>query len=549
MNKKLDNFITDIIDNDLKNQTFGTLVKTRFPPEPNGYLHIGHAKSIFLNYGIAKQYRGTCNLRFDDTNPIKENLDYINSIIEDVSWLIGSEKIGKILYASDYFDQMYQYALDLIKKGLAYVDDQKIDEIKKNRGDYNIKGIESPFRNRTVDENIELFIDMKNGHYNDGEKVLRAKIDMNAQNINLRDPIMYRILKADHHRTKNKWCIYPMYDWAHGLEDSIEHITHSICTLEFADHRPLYDWFLNNLDIHHPKQIEFAKLNMTYTIFSKRNLLKLVQSERVTGWDDPRMPTISGLRRRGYTSKSIKNFVLSLGVAKRESVSDFEHLEHYLREDLNAISYRTMAVLNPVKLIIENYESNKIEFLEAENNPEDSEFGLRMLPFSKELYIERDDFMENAPNKFFRLSVGREVRLKHAYYITCTGFRKDKDGNVLEITCTYDSSTKGGWSDDGRKVKGTIHWVSAHQAIDAEVRLYDRLFDVENPELDNIDLNSRTVIKNAKLEPSLGSLEVNRKYQFLRLGYFVLDKDSKKGNLVFNQSVPLRSNWKKKNLG
>ena len=549
MNKKLDNFITDIIDNDLKNQTFGTLVNTRFPPEPNGYLHLGHAKSIFLNYGIAKQYKGTCNLRFDDTNPIKENLDYINSIIEDVSWLMGSEKIGKILYASDYFDQMYQYALDLIKKGLAYVDDQKIDEIKKNRGDYNIKGIESPFRNRTVDENIELFLDMKNGHYNDGEKVLRAKIDMNAQNINLRDPIMYRILKTDHHRTKNKWCIYPMYDWAHGLEDSIERITHSICTLEFADHRPLYDWFLNNLDIHHPKQIEFAKLNMTYTIFSKRNLLKLVQSERVIGWDDPRMPTISGLRRRGYTPKSIKNFVLSLGLAKRESVSDFEHLEHYLREDLNAISYRTMAVLNPVKLIIENYESNKIEFLEAENNPEDSEFGLRMLPFSKELYIERDDFMENAPNKFFRLSVGKEVRLKHAYYITCTGFKKDKDGNVLEITCTYDSSTKGGWSDDGRKVKGTIHWVSAHQAIDAEVRLYDRLFDVENPELDNIDLNSRTVIKNAKLEPSLGSIEVNRKYQFLRLGYFVLDKDSKKENLVFNQSVPLRSKWKKKNLG
>ena len=549
MNEKLNNFITDIIDIDLKNQTFGDSVNTRFPPEPNGYLHIGHAKSIFLNYGIAKQYNGTCNLRFDDTNPIKENIDYINSIKQDVSWLLGSKKMGKTLYASDYFDQMYQYAIDLINKNLAYVDDQNIDEIKKNRGDYNIKGIDSPYRNRTIAENIELFTNMKNGHYKDGEKVLRAKIDMNAQNINLRDPIMYRILKADHHRTKNKWCIYPMYDWAHGLEDSIESITHSICTLEFADHRPLYDWFLDNLDIHHPKQIEFAKLNMTYTIFSKRNLLKLVQNESVIGWDDPRMPTISGLRRRGYTAKSIKNFVLSLGVAKRESVSDFEHLEYYLREDLNAISYRTMAVLNPVKLIIENYELKKTEFLEAENNPEDSKSGSRMLPFSRELYIENDDFMEDAPNKFFRLSVGKEVRLKHAYYITCTGFKKDKDGRILEITCKYDPTTKGGWSNDGRKVKGTIHWVSAPHAINAEVRLYDRLFNIENPELDNIDLNSRTIIKNAKLEPSFKNMKINKKYQFLRLGYFVLDNDSTKENLVFNQSVALRSNWKKKNLG
>ena len=549
MKEKLNNFITDIIDNDLKNQTFTNLVSTRFPPEPNGYLHIGHAKSIFLNYGIAKQYKGICNLRFDDTNPLRENTNYINSIIEDVSWLIGTENLERVFYASDYFDKMYQYAIELIKKNLAYVDDQNINEIKKNRGDYIIAGTESPYRNRTIDENLELFINMKNGQYEDGEKVLRAKIDMYAQNINLRDPVMYRILKANHHRTKNKWCIYPMYDWAHGLEDSIEYITHSICTLEFEDHRPLYDWFLNSLNIHHPKQIEFAKLNMTYTIFSKRNLLKLVENESVKGWDDPRMPTISGLKRRGYTAKAIKNFVLSLGVAKREAVSDFEHLEHYLREDLNTISYRAMAVLDPVKLIVENYSSKNSEFLEADNNPENSTFGVRMLPFSRELYIERDDFMENPPNKFFRLSVGKEVRLKHAYYITCTGFKKDKDGQLLEITCKYDSTTKGGWSNDGRKVKGTIHWVSAPHAIEAEVRLYDKLFNVESPELDNINLNSIKIIKNAKVEPSLKNIDLDKKYQFLRLGYFVLDKDTSKENLVFNQSVALRSNWKKPNIG
>ena len=540
----LNNFITDIIDDDIKNNVFDASVNTRFPPEPNGYLHIGHAKSIFLNYGIANQYKGSCNLRFDDTNPTKESVDYINSIIEDVKWLVGSNNIGKILYASDYFDKMYDLAVELINQNLAYVDDQSIDDIKKNRGDYNIQGIESPYRNRSIKENITLFSNMKKGMYADGEKVLRAKIDMNAKNINLRDPIMYRILHANHPRTKNRWCIYPMYDWAHGIEDSIENITHSICTLEFEDHRPLYDWFLDKLKIHHPKQIEFAKLSMTYTIFSKRNLLKLVDNNSVDGWDDPRMPTISGLRRRGYTAKAIKNFVLSLGVAKREAISDFNHLEHYLREDLNAISYRVIAVLDTVKLIIENYSDEESIFLEAENNPEDSSCGSRMISFSKELYIERSDFMENAPKKFFRLSVGREVRLKHAYYITCTGFKTDKTGKLVEITCKYDPSTKGGWSDDGRKVRGTIHWVSARDCINAEVRIYNRLFNLERPTLDNIYPESKKIIQNAKIESSLAEINFDKQYQFLRLGYFVFDKQSNKDNLIFNQSVALRNNWK-----
>ncbi|MBI44982.1 MAG: glutamine--tRNA ligase [Candidatus Marinimicrobia bacterium] len=544
MTELLNNFITDIIDDDIKNNKSKSFINTRFPPEPNGYLHIGHAKSIFLNYGIAKQYKGSCNLRFDDTNPTKESMDYINSIIDDVKWLVGIKNIGKILYASDYFDRMYELAIELINQNLAYVDDQNIDDIKKNRGDYNIQGIESPYRNRSIEENIKLFKNMKNGMYQDGEKVLRAKIDMNAKNINLRDPIMYRILHAHHPRTGNEWCIYPMYDWAHGIEDSIEKITHSICTLEFEDHRPLYDWFLEKLKIHHPKQIEFAKLSMTYTLFSKRNLLKLVDNNIVDGWDDPRMPTISGLRRRGYTAKAIKNFVLSLGVAKREAISDFNHLEYYLREDLNSISYRKMVVLDPVKLIIENYNEEESEFLEAENNPENSSYGSRMIPFSKELYIERNDFMENAPKKFFRLSVGREVRLKHAYYITCTGFKTDETGKLVEITCTYDPSTKGGWSNDGRKVRGTIHWVSAKDCLNAEIRIYNRLFNIERPTLDNIHLDSKTIITNAKIEPSLVEVDFNQKYQFLRLGYFVFDKESNENNLIFNQSVALRNNWK-----
>ena len=548
----INNFITEIIDKDLEEGIYGELVNTRFPPEPNGYLHIGHAKSIILNFGIAQKYQGSCNLRFDDTNPTKESIDYVNSIIEDVEWL-GFKCKNNVLYASDYFDKMYEYAIILINKNLAYVDDQSIDEIKKNRGDYNNPGIESPYRNRKVEENLKLFNGMKDGLYQDGEKVLRAKIDMNAKNINLRDPILYRILHATHHRTKNNWCIYPMYDWAHGIEDSIENITHSICTLEFEDHRALYDWFLDKLNVHHPKQIEFAKLDMTYTIFSKRNLLKLVEKKLVDGWDDPRMPTISGLRRRGYTANALHKFILSLGVAKREAISDFNHLEHYLREDLNLIASRVMCVLNPIKLIIENYPENKVEFLDAENNPENKHDGSRKIPFSRELYIEREDFIEDPPKKFFRLSIGKEVRLKHAYYIKCTDFVKNNDGKIIEIKCAYDPLTKGGWSDDGRKVKGTIHWVSSKHAIEGEVRLYDRLFNKENPMehpkrenfTSNINPNSIQTIRGAKLEPYLKKINFNQKLQFLRIGYFVFDKNANKEKLIFNQTTALRSNWGK----
>ncbi len=546
----MNNFITNIIDRDLKKTDNQKNINTRFPPEPNGYLHIGHAKSIFLNFGIAEKYNGLCNLRFDDTNPTKENTDYVNSIIDDVEWL-GFQCRDNVLYASDYFDKMYQYALVLINKNLAYVDDQSLDEIKKNRGDYNNKGIESPYRNRTIDENLLLFDNMKNGLYQDGEKVLRAKIDMNAKNINLRDPVMYRILHASHHRTGDDWCIYPMYDWAHGIEDSIENISHSICTLEFEDHRPLYDWFLKNLQIHHPKQIEFAKLNMTYTIFSKRNLLKLVENQFVNGWSDPRMPTISGLRRRGYTPKALKKFILSLGIAKRDGISDFNHLEHYVREDLNLIAFRVMVVLNPVKLVIQNYPENKVEFLDAENNPENKNAGSRQIPFSRELYIEQEDFMEEPAKKFFRLAIGKEVRLKHAYYIKCTDIIKDEKDNILQINCTYDPLTKGGWSNDGRKVKGTIHWVSANHAINGEVRLYDRFFNKENPMdcddntdfTSNINPNSMKCIKAAKLEPSLSEINLNKKFQFLRKGYFVFDTETNDKKLIFNQTVALRSSW------
>ena len=548
---KINNFITDIIDSDIENNNFSELVSTRFPPEPNGFLHIGHAKSICLNFGIAKKYNGLCNLRFDDTNPTKENIDYVNSIIEDVSWL-GFDCKKNILFASDYFPQMYAYAVQLIEKGLAYVDDQTIEEIQKNRGDYNTKGQESPYRSRTIEENLELFNNMKDGLYHDGKKVLRAKINMNAKNINLRDPIMYRILHEKHHRTKNQWCIYPMYDWAHGIEDSIEGITHSICTLEFEDHRPLYDWFLKNLGIHHPQQIEFAKLNMTYTVVSKRYLLQLVENNLVDGWDDPRMPTISGLRRRGYTPQAIQNFVFSLGVAKREAISDFDHLEHFVREDLNKKAYRVMAVLDPIKLIIKNYPEDKIEMLNADNNPENSDYGIRKIPFSKELYIERNDFMETPPKKFFRLSIGKEVRLKHAYYVTCTDFKKDKNGNIIEVICSYDPKTKGGWSNDGRKVRGTIHWVSTSDSINAEIRLYNRLFNYENPLkssnndfTSNINSESIKIIKNAKLENTLKNLDFCKKYQFLRKGYFILDKYATSQKIIFNQTVELRNNWNK----
>ncbi|MAZ68755.1 MAG: glutamine--tRNA ligase [Candidatus Marinimicrobia bacterium] len=551
---KMNNFITEIIENDIANNDNNYKISTRFPPEPNGFLHIGHAKSIFLNYGLAKQYNGKCNLRFDDTNPVKENIDYINSIISDVKWLLGDKNIGEILYASDYFEQMHCYALDLIKKGYAYVDDQTSEQIKKNRGDYNIIGTNSPFRERTIDENLKLFEDMRKGLYEDGEKVLRAKISMSSKNLNLRDPIMYRILKVNHHRTGNKWPIYPMYDWAHGLEDSIEGITHSICTLEFEDHRPIYDWFLEKLDIYHPQQIEFAKLDMTYTIFSKRNLLKLVEKQLVNGWDDPRMPTISGLRRRGYTPESIKNFIMSLGFAKSKTVSDLNHLEHFLRENLNLIAYRVMAVINPIKLIIENYPDDKVEYMEVENNPEDKTFGSRKIAFSKELYIEREDFSENPPKKFFRLAVGNEVRLRNGYYVVCNDFKKDSLGNITEVRCSYDPETKGGWSNDGRKVRGTIHWVSCKHSLNAEVRIYDKLFDKENPLKTlkddddftfNISPSSINTIEDAKVESFLINAEINQKFQFLRKGYFVLDSDSTSKKLIFNQSVALRSSWNK----
>jgi len=547
------NFITDIIDKDILNNNIK--INTRFPPEPNGYLHIGHAKSIFLNFGIAEKYNGSCNLRFDDTNPLKENTHYINSIIEDVEWL-GLSCKNNILYASDYFDQMYNYALMLIKKGLAYVDDQNIDTIKKNRGDYQTKGIDSPYRNRTIEENCQLFQQMKKGDFKDGEKVLRAKIDMNAKNINMRDPIMYRILHAKHHRTKNKWCIYPMYDWAHGLEDSIEKITHSLCTLEFEDHRPLYNWFLENLNVHHPKQIEFAKLNLTYTIISKRNLLKLVENQFVDGWDDPRMPTLSGLRRRGFTPNAIKNFVLSLGIAKREMTSDIEHLEYFVREDLNKISQRVMVVLDPIKVIITNYEDNKTEELDAINNPENKNSDSRKILFSKEIYIEKTDFMEVPSKKFFRLSVGTEVRLLHAYYIKCEKIINDKDGDIKELHCTYDPKSYGGWTKDGRKVKGTLHWVSVQHALNGTINFYDKLFNNSNPMDCNIgkdftqNINNQSIIttKHAKFEKSLIKAQPNNKYQFIRKGYFTCDKSSKSNNLIFNQIVGLRDTWSKKYL-
>ena len=541
------NFITEIIENDIKNN--GEIV-TRFPPEPNGYLHIGHAKSICLNFGLAEKYKGKCNLRFDDTNPTKENLEYIKSIIEDVKWL-GFDYGKNPLYASDYFDIMYEYAIQLVKDGFAYVDDQNFDEIRLNRGTLQSPGENSPFRDRSIEENLDLFTKMKKGLFSNGDKVLRAKIDMSSSNLNLRDPILYRILHEKHHRTGNKWCIYPMYDWAHGIEDSIEGITHSICTLEFEDHRPLYDWFLKKLKVYHPKQIEFARLNLNYTIMSKRKLKELVDKKIVLGWDDPRMPTISGLRRRGYTPKSIKNFVASSGIVKRNTTSDMALLEYELRQDLNFISNRVMAVLDPIKVVITNYPNDETEYLDSLNNPEDENSLYRKIPFTKEIYIEKSDFMENPFKKYFRLSPGKEVRLKDAYYITCNDLIKDKDGKIIEIHCTYDPNTKGGWSDDGRKVKGTIHWVSVNFAINGTINIYDRLFQDEYPDkskdfLKSINENSLTKMTNCKLEPSLIDARDNDKFQFIRQGYFVLDKNSKKNNLIFNQSVGLRDNWSKK---
>ena len=520
------NFIQKIIDNDNASGKWDTRVHTRFPPEPNGYLHIGHAKSICLNFGLAEKNNGKCNLRFDDTNPVKEEEEFVQSIIEDVKWL-GFDWEDRLFYASDYFNQMYEYAVQLIRDGRAFVCDQTADEIKDCRGTLTESGQESPYRNRSVDENLDLFQRMKDGEFNNGVKTLRARIDMSHSNLNMRDPVIYRIIHAPHHRTGDTWCIYPMYDWAHGLEDSIERITHSICTLEFEDHRPLYDWYLDQLGVYHPQQIEFARLNLNFTVVSKRKLKQLVDENHVDGWDDPRMPTLSGLRRRGYTPESIRNFAEDVGITKRDSVIDVVRLENSLREELNKKAPRVLGVLNPLKVVITNFPDEKTEMLEAVNNPEDPQAGTRELPFSKELYIEQADFMEDPPKKFFRLGPGREVRLRYAYFVTCTHVIKDESGNVIEIHCTYDPETRGGNSPDGRKVKGTLHWVSVPHAIEAEVRLYDRLFLKEYPEngdsfVDDLNPDSCKIHTNAKLEPCLANPE-NITYQFERMGYFKKD--------------------------
>ncbi|HBN06832.1 MAG TPA: glutamine--tRNA ligase [Bacteroidales bacterium] len=546
------NFLEEIIENDLKNGVHKSIL-TRFPPEPNGYLHIGHAKSICLNFGLAKKYGGKTNLRFDDTNPTKEDVEYVDSIKEDIQWL-GFQWANEF-YASDYFEQLYQWAVKLIEKGLAYVDDQTLDEIRQNRGTVQLPGKDSPYRNRSVEENLKLFSEMREGKYADGEKILRAKIDMAHPNMHMRDPIMYRIINTYHHRTGDKWCIYPMYDYAHGESDSIENITHSICTLEFDVHRPLYDWFIEKLEIFPSHQYEFARLNLSYTVMSKRKLLQLVKENYVSGWDDARMPTICGLRRRGFTPESIRNFCDSIGVAKRDNIIDYGRLEFALREDLNKRANRVMAVLDPIKLIIDNYPENQTEELEAINNPEDETAGTRVLPFSKELYIERDDFMENPPKKYFRLAPNQEVRLRYAYFVTCTSVDKDEEGNITAIHCTYDPASKGGNSPDGRKVKGTIHWVCAKSCINAEVRLFDRLFMNEIPEkveegqtfLDNLNPDSLKIVSNAKLEPSLKDVKALDKFQFERLGYFSVDYDSKEDNLVFNRTCTLKDSWTKQN--
>ncbi|MEK7249519.1 MAG: glutamine--tRNA ligase/YqeY domain fusion protein [Bacteroidota bacterium] len=543
------NFIREIIDNDLKTNKFGGRVHTRFPPEPNGYLHIGHAKSICLNFGLARDYNGLCNLRFDDTNPTKEEQEYVESIQRDVRWL-GFDWGDRLYYASDYFEQLYEYAVQLIKKEKAYVCDLNADEMREYRGTLTEPGKDSPCRNRSVEENLDLFQRMRNGEFPDGAKTLRARIDMASPNLNMRDPVMYRILRATHHRTGDTWCIYPMYDWAHGQCDSIERITHSICTLEFTDHRPLYDWFLNELGIYHSQQIEFARLNLTYTVMSKRKLLQLVQEGFVNGWDDARMPTISGLRRRGYTPESIRFFADRIGVARNEGTSEVALLEDCLRDDLNRRAPRVMAVLRPLKLVIENYPDGVVEELDAVNNPEDPAMGSRKVSFSKVLYIEQDDFRENPPKKYFRLSPGAEVRLRYAYIIKCVGVVKDeKTGKIIEVRCAYDPETRSGSSQSSRKVKGTIHWVSASHAVGAEVRLYDRLFTLKDPGgedwKDLINPNSLEVVRQCKVERSLATAKPQDRFQFERLGYFCVDDDPREGSLVFNRAVTLRDTWAK----
>ena len=547
------NFIESIIEEDLINNKNEGRIHLRFPPEPNGYLHIGHAKSICLNFGLANEYNGLCNLRFDDTNPEKEDVEYVDSIMEDITWL-GFDWDDKPLYASDYFDQLHDWAIILISKGKAYVDEQPQELIGEQRGVPTRPGIESPYRNRPAEESLDLFQRMKNGEFRTGAMVLRAKIDMSSPNMHMRDPILYRILHQEHHRTGNKWCIYPMYDWAHGQSDFIEGITHSICTLEFEVHRPLYDWALDQIveGTYRPRQIEFARLNLSYTVMSKRKLLELVQNNYVNGWDDPRMPTISGFRRRGFTPEAIRNFSDRIGVAKRDNIIDVSLLEFSLREHLNQITPRVMGVLNPVKVIIANYPGDQVEELELVNNPNNADAGSRKVPFTRHIFIESDDFMEDPPNKFFRLGPGREVRLIGAYIIKCDDYKKDADGNISEIYCTYDTESKSGGSGAQRKVKGTIHWVSADKAIDAEVRLYDRLFLDEDPAghkdkdfKEFLNPDSLNVLSNCKLEPSLGNANPGDKMQFQRLGYFCVDPDSRDNQLVVNRTVPLRDSWAK----
>jgi len=553
-NDTTSNFIHTMIDEDNETGRFGGRVHTRFPPEPNGYLHIGHSKSILLNYGTAEKYGGKFNLRFDDTNPLKEEQDYIDAIIKDVGWL-GADWEDRLLYASDYFEQLYEYAVDLIKQGKAYVDDLSADEIREYRGTLTEPGQNSPYRDRSAEENLDLFERMRAGEFPDGSRVVRAKIDMASPNINMRDPVMYRILHATHPRTGDEWCIYPMYDWAHGQSDSIEGITHSLCTLEFEDHRPLYDWFLDNLEVYHPQQIEFARLNLTYTVMSKRKFLRLVNGGFVNGWDDPRMPTISGLRRRGYRPAALRKFNEIIGVSKSNSTVDFALLEHVVRDDLNLFAPRAMAVLRPLRVIIENYPEGQVEEFEVPNYPQDkSNTASRKIPFSREIYIEQEDFLEDPPKKFFRLAPGREVRLLGAYYITCQDVVKDEEGTVVELHCIYDPESSGGSTPDGRKVKGTIHWVSAGHAVPAEVRLYDTLFVKEFPEdveegqdfLVNLNPNSLEILEDCQLEPSLAEATLADRYQFMRQGYFCLDSvDSKPDHLVFNQTVSLRDTWAK----
>ena len=544
------NFIETIIEADNKSGRWDSRVHTRFPPEPNGYLHIGHAKSICLNMGLARKYGGKFNLRFDDTNPTTEDTEYVDSIQADARWL-GADWEDRLFFASDYFEQMYVYAEDLVNKGLAYVDDQNGEEIRENRGTVKTPGVNSPFRDRSVEENLVLLRRMRAGEFPDGAKVLRAKIDMAAPNMLLRDPLIYRIRHAHHHRTGDQWCIYPMYDWAHGTEDSLEGITHSVCTLEFEVHRPLYDWFLDKLEVYHPQQIEFARLNLTYTLMSKRKLLKLVQDGHVSGWDDPRMPTLSGLRRRGYSASAIRGFCDRIGVARRDSVVDVQLLEHCLREEMNLTARRVMAVLDPLKVVITNYPEGQVEDIECQNNPENEDDGTRMVPFSRELWIERDDFLEDPPRKFFRLGPGREVRLKHAYYVTCDEAVKDDDGNIVELRCTYDPESRGGSTPDGRRVKGTLQWVSVTHGVDAEVRLYDHLFSDPNPgDAEDVTTvlnpDSLVVKTGCKLEPELGAAKPGDSFQFMRHGYFSADsEDSTPERPVFNRTVSLKDSWAK----